>query len=109
MLKILYKDGIEEELEGKVKFYEGSQPALCNYEIKIQGRDSGDYDNLKLVYDNETEEFVYFTYSSYGFYKGYKKYQELYKNCRSCDEDLVDTDDRVKGYCNDCINEILEC
>lgn len=38
-----------------------------------------------------------------------EKEMELYKNCRSCDNDLVGTYDRVNGYCNDCINEILEC
>jgi hypothetical protein len=79
MLKILYEDGIEEELEGKVKFYEGNQPANCSFEVIIDGREKNDFSYLKLVYDDKTKESIYFSYMSYGFHKGYDKYQELYE------------------------------
>jgi len=79
MLKIIYKDGKKEELQGRIKFYGGSQPALCNYEFIINNRNGNEVENLKLVYDDITNESIYFTYSSYGFHEGYDKYQELYK------------------------------
>jgi len=79
MLKILYKNKTEEELEGKIKFYQGDQPATCNYNFIINGKNGSEVENLKLVYDDKTDEGVCFSYYSYYFYDGYEKYQELYK------------------------------
>jgi len=78
LLRILYSDGTEDKCNGKVKHYEGDQPALCHFDLDIEGREQHDLSNLKLVYDEETRESVYFNYLSYGFYKSWVKYMELY-------------------------------
>jgi hypothetical protein len=80
MLKILFKDGIEKECEGRVKFYLGIQPALCSYDFIIEGKNNPDKDNIKLVYDTETKESILFNFCSYRFTNDNKEpYETLYK------------------------------
>jgi hypothetical protein len=80
MLKILFKDGLEKECEGRVKFYMGSQPALFNYDFIIDGKSNPDKDNIKLVYDIDTKESIYFNFCSFRFTDDNKEpYEQLYK------------------------------
>jgi hypothetical protein len=81
MLKILFIDGTEKKCKGRIKFYSGSQPALCHFDLDIEGRNRYDTSNLKLVYDTETNECVYFSYCSYRFCKG-EEYKELYNKSK---------------------------
>lgn len=80
MLKILLKDGNEIECSGRVKFYLGEQPAFCHFELVIENNQNPDKSNLKLVYDTETQESVYFNFCSYGFY--HEDYEGLYNKSK---------------------------
>jgi hypothetical protein len=67
LLKILYTNGREKETDGKVKFHRGNQPATCYWDFIIEENKNPDIDNLKLVYDTETQESIYFDFCSYRF------------------------------------------
>ena len=76
MLKVLLKDGTELDATGRVKFYDGEQPALCNFDFSTSLTEE-QYNNVKIVFDTETEEFVYIRFCSMSFYKS-EKYIEMY-------------------------------
>jgi len=78
MIKALFNDGKETELEGVVIFYPNEYEALCRYNIRLNGYDEYDYSNFKLLYDTNSKTVVRFLDSSFGFFKE-EDYDELYK------------------------------
>ena len=50
MLKILYKNGKETTISGRVKFHQGEYAATCSYDFEINGENGEYYDNIKLAY-----------------------------------------------------------
>lgn len=78
MLKILYKDGSTDEKEGRVKHYAGDYLWDSNYEFAIEGKSGNHVNNLKLVLDTDTNEFIYFGYRSMHF-KKIDQYEEYYQ------------------------------
>jgi len=100
MIKVLYTNGKEIICSGRVKFHMGSQPAFCHYDLNIDNK-KYNMQELKLVYDYETNECVYFTENSYGFHMG-DKYEELYNESL---EELKERNDKM-NYIENIINEI---
>lgn len=111
MLKIIYRDGTTDEKDGKVKHYSSEYAWNAKYEYKI-GNESGEQvRDLKLVYDTETNEGVYYTYSAMIFFKS-NEYEHYYN--KSLQE--IKLEQKFKEYMeiflevpNLTIEEVPEC
>jgi hypothetical protein len=99
MLHVLFNNGHTQELQGEISF------ADSFYDIDVDGYESRDYDNFKLIFDDETKQGVKFHLQCMGFFNEVeygKKLEESLKELKQIQacKNVINTCDHYFNFNN---------